>query len=227
MNLHMRGMCCTVLCQPTLQHRPYVLLAPSMWLQSCMRHRKRCCSTEKNPDSTEKASPPGKNMRCSQTPSKKPSTEPDKALFRPCAAKTAEPDRVPAAVIKSGNILDFCAKRLLQPMLAAPLRKSRPLIHHRYGTMCSGSEVVKFVLASLSQALSDEHVFIPVFTCECEKDKREWIMHLESAEVCCFTNIVDMGSATAPCARHGKNCRVVSVDGLVIRLSCKDLVCRV
>ena len=119
------------------------------------------------------------------------------------------------------------AVRLLQLKLAAPLRKSRPQIHHRYGTMCSGSEVVKFVLASLSKALSDEHVFIPVSTCECEKDKREWIMHLESAEVCCFKNIVDMGSATAPCARHGKNCRVVSVDGLVIGRSCKDLVCRV
>ena len=95
--------------------------------------------------------------------------------------------------------------------------------------MCSGSEVVKFVVASLSKALSDEHKFTPVFTCECEHPKRDWILALESSEVCCFKNIVDMGSskATAPCARHGTNCTIVSVDGLVIGLSCKDLVCRV
>ena len=223
MHLHIRGMCCTVLCQPNLQHRPFILLAQTMWLQSCMHDKKRCFPTEQKPDSTVKASPPEKNMRCSQTPStKKQSAE---ALFRPTRQRC-----VPPAVIKSGNVLDFCAKRavrLLQPEVAAPLRKSRHQKHHRYGTMCSGSEVIKFVLASLSKALSSEHVFTPVFSCECERDKREWIMNLESAEVCCFKNIVDMGDATAPCARHGKNCKVVLVDGLIIGLSCKDLVCRV
>ena len=146
--------------------------AVASWLQELSSHKKRCMqAVAEQPAKIQKIPFPKQTSSCSQESS-------DKALFRQGAA------HMPAQVITSGGSLDYLAKRAVRVLRLAAKSQGTKFLH-RYGSMCSGSEVLKFVLESLSKALGGTHVFIPVFTCELESKKREWLMAL-SPECCCF-----------------------------------------
>ena len=106
-----------------------------------------------------------------------------------------------------------------------------------WGSCCSGSEGVHYVVEAVNLALSQckiEARFAHKFSCESDKRKRAWIknvlesgplFHTEGAasDGCVFQNILDMGNRVARCDRHQADCEVGHVDVLVLGTSCKDL----
>ena len=84
----------------------------------------------------------------------------------------------------------------------------------------------------MEQAYHDagfDTIFTQAFACEVDGLKRKWIhgviYHGKGQEdsICIFRDIVQLGQATALCWTHSRNCKVPSVDILVVGTSCKDM----
>ena len=74
----------------------------------------------------------------------------------------------------NGTVLRDIARDLVAATNNPTLRKERT---HTIGTMCSGPEVLTLVTEALEaepQAAGYPHSFGPLFTCEIDKNKREW-----------------------------------------------------
>ena len=109
-----------------------------------------------------------------------------------------------------------------------------------WGSCCSGSEGVHYVVAAVEDALNDLGYYVKfkhMFSCESNKHKREWVQHVlkmgnvfqspvdwKFAEYgCVFSDISYMRDKVAMCEHHQQDCPIVGVDFLFIGTSCKDL----
>ena len=97
-------------------------------------------------------------------------------------------------------------------------------------SICSGSEVILFVLAAIASAFRARHItliFKHLFSCEIVPAKQEWIMGaFEEGNVeegCLFERAEDLGQEYAQCVKHGRKCRVPHADIVIAGTSCKDL----
>ena len=123
----------------------------------------------------------------------------------------------------NGTVLRDIARDLVAATNNPTLRKERT---HTIGTMCSGSEVLTLVTEALEaelQAAGYPQSFEPLFTCEIDKNKREWGMDMiNRGSCCCFGNICEMDQKEAWCYKHEKKCVIPRVEGAVAGTSCKD-----
>ena len=138
---------------------------------------------------------------------------------------------VSAAAYHSGNLLDELAKdngdRIAQSGLV-PASVCADLTI-QFCTVCSGGEVIIFVLLALQsyfksvgQAINFEHIF----SCEINKNAQRWITELLSeldlVTGCLFENAEDLRNAEAWCIQHKQRCKVRRVDLAIAGTSCKD-----
>ena len=119
-----------------------------------------------------------------------------------------------------------------------------------WGSLCSGSEGVHFVMAAIQCALqasrgesespgegtaigqdsSQQLFFDQCFACESNPNKRDWIDKLVNMErrkegrqlVCIFDDITKMHSHVAHCYAHERMCPIQDVTFLFVSTSCKD-----
>lgn len=115
----------------------------------------------------------------------------------------------------------------------SPDTRLGPSLTLRWGTICSGGEVMLFVLLAIAKALAEHGVrlnFVHVFSCEIAPKLQEWIMALFAEvgarvsiqEGCLFERAEHMGQKTAKCVRHGRHCPVPDADLVCAGTSCKD-----
>ena len=97
-------------------------------------------------------------------------------------------------------------------------------------SICSGSEVILFVLAAIASAFRARHItliFKHLFSCEIVPAKQEWIRGAfkegNVEEGCLFERAEDLGQENAACVTHGGKCRVPHADIVIAGTSCKDL----
>lgn len=145
--------------------------------------------------------------------------------------------------IVSGSLLPTLASENLEGFKAVlPTARPYPELI-TWASCCSGSEGVHYVVEAAMLALEDAGFLVNfkhLFSCESNKTKREWILHVlktglvfdpvcsdtlasDSSYGCVFTDICEMGQEEATCARHDAKCPVVPVDCLFVGTSCKDL----
>ena len=94
----------------------------------------------------------------------------------------------------------------------------------RVGTMCSGSDIQDQVGKALLRVLGVCATYDTAFTCEKDARKQSWLMKImhNGRDICCFSDICDMGGETAACAKHAGYCAVPNdVPLLVCSFSCK------
>ena len=145
-------------------------------------------------------------------------------------ARAAEKRLLPAEAILDGTFLDQLAREHIADfMKVTPNRLAGARLELTWGSICSGGEVVLFVLDSISrafQALEITLTFTHRFSCERQKPLQDWISGVfEEAGVacgCCFCRAEEMGQDQAWCAKHGRLCDVPGVDILIAGTSCKD-----
>jgi hypothetical protein len=111
-----------------------------------------------------------------------------------------------------------------------------------WGSLCSGSEGVHFVIEALNSHFGQERIndvdrnlealyLRQAFACEIVPNKRKWIDALVNDKrrplglplMCIFVDIRTMGGALSECSVHGCKCLVPDCDILVASTSCKDL----
>ena len=145
-------------------------------------------------------------------------------------AITAEARQLPAQAILDGTLLDRLAQQHIADfMKVIPLRSAGANLELTWGTICSGGEVVLFVLDSISrafQAYGFTFKFKHLFSCEVKQSLQEWIagvfQETNAACGCCFCRAEEMGQQKAQCVKHGCLCDVPTVDILIAGTSCKD-----
>ena len=98
-----------------------------------------------------------------------------------------------------------------------------------WGSICSGTDAVLFVLAAVAAAYAKIGVtmrFVHCFSCEASASVQKWIQGLHSLECgmsgCLFEDATCMGDRCATCKIHGQKCRVPCVDLSISGTSCKD-----
>lgn len=145
-------------------------------------------------------------------------------------AYAAEACQLPAQTILDGTLLDRLAQEhAAYLMKMSQLRSAGAKLELTWGTICSGGEVVLFVLDSISracQACGFTFTFKHLFSCENKKSLQEWIagvfQETSVACGCCFCRAEEMGQQKAQCVKHGCLCEVPTVDILMAGTSCKD-----
>ena len=143
-------------------------------------------------------------------------------------ATTSEARQLPAQAIWDGTLLDRLAQQHIEDfMKVIPLRSVN--LELTWGTICSGGEVVLFVLDSISRAFQAHGLtlkFTHMFSCEVKQSLQEWIAGVfqesNTACGCCFSQAEDMGKQKAQCVKHSRLCDVPTVDILIAGTSCKD-----
>ena len=143
---------------------------------------------------------------------------------------------VSADDLKNGRHLDvLAAEHCVAFRKALPEGHSLgPALTLRWCTICSGGEVVLFVLLAIARAFAKYGVklhFVHVFSCECVPKLQDWLIGL-FAEVgatvslgdgCLFERAEHMGANAAKCRKHGGRCCTIPDADLVIAgTSCKD-----
>ena len=111
-----------------------------------------------------------------------------------------------------------------------------PCRTHTIGTMCSGGEVLHFVLEAVQTALTrvGKHCFRQVFAAEASETKRAWIHQVVNAGndkvenagidgVCVYKDVTSFPSGSPWCTTHMRHCKLQRVQGLVAGISCKDI----
>ena len=126
-----------------------------------------------------------------------------------------------------GTLLEELAREFFQATQG--ISGDRPLAL-TWASICSGSEIILFVLLAISSAYKEAGLsieFTHVFSCESNPAKRVWIRKVFEevgvAEGCMFKRAEDMGGATAWCEVHKKRCPIPGADIMVAGTSCKDL----
>ena len=101
-------------------------------------------------------------------------------------------------------------------------------LEHTFATICSGTEITTVALQALQKAMPAHgfrHRFRCLWTCEIDKSKWDWQRHLfkhYDEDSCMFENAVHLHKPMQKCLRHGEQCRVMSPEGVVAGVSCKD-----
>ena len=139
-----------------------------------------------------------------------------------------------AKKFEDGTLLDSLAQDAVRDLKEnvrgrSGLAASGLALNFKWGTICSGSEVMLLVLVAISAAYRNEGVeltFKHSFSCESDPQKRKWIkslfLELGVESGCIFKQAEHMGCTEAPCCKHNRNCPVPCVDLLVTGTSCKD-----
>ena len=141
---------------------------------------------------------------------------------------------IPSTDIQNGQLLENLAKSHIENF--KKVAPSRPTASGRvitWGSLCSGSEGVHFVLHAMQQAYRAAGIdvtFKHKFSCESDPKNQQWITNLVQSQIgseanapCLFDSIEKMGGKEANCVRHCGACVVCGVDVLVLGTSCKDL----
>ncbi|CAK9103619.1 Uncharacterized protein SCF082_LOCUS48398, partial [Durusdinium trenchii] len=138
------------------------------------------------------------------------------------------------------NFQSFKAASPASPMAFGLSPEKADGLELTWGSCCSGSEGVHYVVAAVEDALNDLGYYVKfkhMFSCESNKHKREWVQHVlkmgnvfqspvdwKCAEYgCVFSDISYMRDKVAMCEHHQQDCPIVGVDFLFIGTSCKDL----
>ena len=98
-----------------------------------------------------------------------------------------------------------------------------------WASICSGSEVVLFVLLSIAtyyQSRGVNVIFKHRFSCECKPAKQQWIHglfdELGMEQACVFVRAEDLNQPRAYCCTHRRKCPVPDCDIMIAGTSCKD-----
>lgn len=143
-----------------------------------------------------------------------------------------------ASAVLDGTYLDVLAHEHAVAFSRVLAPSAPPKTTLLWGTICSGGEVLIFIVQSLKEMYKtfgfDLHI-VHRFSCEIKPNVQEWIKSVtqERGEgsahaadghehFCLFDRAEDMGNDCAKCARHGV-CPVPRVDILMMGTSCKDV----
>jgi len=130
-----------------------------------------------------------------------------------------------AKQIVEGTLLDDLADEHLSEFM--PDTSVHPVPEEMtFGTLCSGSDVCRDVLGSLSGAFRRRGVnmtFRQTFSCEKIDEKRKFCIAMGGRDVCAFKNMKDMCSSEIWCDTHHRRCRVERPQGVIVGFSCKDM----
>lgn len=138
-----------------------------------------------------------------------------------------------AKALQDGTFLDLYATSIVSDFLRQPcaeyLSKPSEATLLTYGTMCSGSDICRFSLKALTNALRRKNIevaFSQRWACESDLTKQQWLKCLHgSDDICIFRDAKDMGggpAGEAPCETHGRCCSVTDVDCFLVGFSCKE-----
>ena len=117
-----------------------------------------------------------------------------------------------------------------------PLMRQQYLMERTWGTICSGREVLIFIMRSLKEMYKSLGFALHIlhrFSCDLRPTVQDWIKSVAqesgessadgNAQFCLFERAEDMRNYLLTCLRHGNMCLVPRVDLLMLGTSCKDV----
>ena len=165
----------------------------------------------------------------------------DASVMLSASGRVTDPDDIVSGLLlpklAEENLAGFQA--ILPAQSAGPLGHRPGCLKLTWGSCCSGSEGLHYVVEAVNEVLHGKVAMEHKFSCEIDQKKRAWVKNvLENGSLfpekdsapqalpgngCIFQDIQKMDQKFARCDRHNKDCPVSTVDVLLLGTSCKDL----